>query len=119
METLLNRGKLMTGRDQERLSERDLVMIAKFWGGPVTVNKRIRFMQTSKYSLLTSFWYFCFKYIRNRLIPSLRIIGNHFVAVHCVQTKIVQCDVILLISYGKERIVVEPIYSDMLIVELI
>ena len=41
METLLNRGKLMTGRDQERLSERDLVMIAKFWGGPVTVNKRI------------------------------------------------------------------------------
>ena len=61
----------------------------------------------------------CLKCTYHRLIPSLSVSSHYFIAVHCVRMKIVQCHIVLLVSYGEEVSVVETINSHTLVVALI
>ena len=61
----------------------------------------------------------CLKYPQHCLIPPLSVSSHHFIAVHCVRMKAVQCHIVLLVSYGEEVSVVETINSHTLVVALI
>ena len=55
----------------------------------------------------------------HRLISPHSVIDHYLVAVHCVRMEVVQCYIVLLVSYGVELSVVETIHSDTLVVALI
>ena len=103
------------GGDQERVMLRDVVKMIKFSGGPLRAEK-LNSKQTVEMmhiKLIT------LKKHHHRLIPSLSVSSHYFIAVHCVRMKIVQCHIVLLVSYGEEVSVVETINSHTLVVALI
>ena len=103
------------GGDQERVILRDVVKMIKFSGGPLGAEKldSKQTVENVHIKLIT------LKKHHHRLIPSLSVSSYYCIAVYCVRMKIVQCQIVLLVSYGEEVTVVEAINSHTLVVALI